>query len=72
MKLIKSSIWIVPLFIMIAIVFGFFVSYLWNMIMPQIFNLPSITYMQAIGLVILCKILFGNFETERTILKKEH
>ena len=31
---------------------------LWNWLMPAIFNLPEINYWQAIGILILSKILF--------------
>lgn len=56
--------WIfIPLFV-IAMVFilGAIVMYLWNAIIPHIFtSLGPITYCQAIGLLILSKILFGGF-----------
>ena len=35
--------------------------WLWNAIMPDIFGLITITYWQAVGLLILFKILFGGF-----------
>ncbi|MBN1534229.1 MAG: hypothetical protein JXA20_16270 [Spirochaetes bacterium] len=44
-----------------ALVFGFLVMYLWNWLMPMIFGLNTITYLQAFGLVVLSKILFGSF-----------
>ena len=31
---------------------------LWNWLMPSIFNLPEINYLQAFGILILSKILF--------------
>lgn len=42
----------------LAFLFGFVVLYLWNWLMPEIFGLPAITYMQAWGLVLLSHILF--------------
>ena len=42
-------------------VFGFATMYLWNWLMPAIFGLHAITFVQALGLVILSKILFGGF-----------
>jgi len=39
--------------------FGFIVMELWNGLMPAIFHLTTITFWQAIGLLILSKILFG-------------
>lgn len=57
-----------PRFIMIAVIglaaiflFGFVIQWLWNTLMPQIFNLQPIGYWQAIGLFILSRIFFGGF-----------
>jgi hypothetical protein len=41
--------------------FGFVTQHLWNWLMPQIFGLNPLTLAQAIGLVVLSKILFGGF-----------
>src|ERR1700677_1734008 len=38
---------------------GFVLMSLWNYLMPVIFHLGVITFWQALGLFILCKILFG-------------
>jgi len=47
----------------LVIAFGFLVSFLvmilWNYTMPSIFGLTTITLWQAMGLFILCKLLFG-------------
>ena len=43
----------------LAILFGFVIMWLWNALMPELFDLPSLTYWQAIGLFILSKILLG-------------
>ncbi|MCC8174556.1 MAG: hypothetical protein LIO65_09435 [Odoribacter sp.] len=34
---------------------------LWNALCPELFNLPLISYWQAGGLLLLCKLLFGGF-----------
>jgi hypothetical protein len=44
-----------------AVVFGFVVKGLWNVLIPPIFGWHTITYWQAIGLLLLTKILFGGF-----------
>lgn len=31
---------------------------LWNWLMPGIFSLPSITWLQALGLLVMCGFLF--------------
>lgn len=43
----------------LATVFGVFVKWLWNALMPEIFGLPAIGYWKAVGLVVLAHILFG-------------
>lgn len=54
-----------PFFILIAsagvIAFVIVVLLLWNALMPVIFHLPEITFWQALGLLVLSKILFGGF-----------
>jgi hypothetical protein len=44
-----------------ALVFGFVVKWLWNMLMPAIFDLGAITFWQAFALIVLAKLLFGSF-----------
>ncbi|MGD0008276.1 MAG: hypothetical protein ABSE93_07025 [Terriglobia bacterium] len=44
-----------------AAVFSFVVMGLWNWLMPVILGLHAITYWQALGLLVLSKILFGGF-----------
>ncbi len=43
----------------VAALAGFVVMLLWNALMPVIFHLGIITFWQALGLFILCKVLFG-------------
>ena len=42
----------------LGLVLGLVVMWLWNWLMPGIFNLPEITYWQAVGVFILCHLLF--------------
>ncbi|MTI30227.1 hypothetical protein [Xanthovirga aplysinae] len=44
-----------------AVLFGFIVMWLWNALMPELFGLKEINYWQAVGILILFKILFGGF-----------
>jgi hypothetical protein len=46
-------------------VFGFIVMSLWNSLLPEIFGLPAIGFWQALGLLVLSKILFGGFRGGR-------
>ena len=41
--------------------FGSIVMLLWNALMPEIFNLHRIDFWQALGLLLLAKILFSGF-----------
>ena len=43
----------------------FAVMSLWNVLMPGIFALRTITFWQALGLLVLSKILFGGFRPAR-------
>jgi hypothetical protein len=52
---------IVVLVLVAIIVFGFVTMQLWNWLMPAIFGLRAITFAQALGLLVLSKILFGGF-----------
>jgi hypothetical protein len=47
--------------ILFSVVFSFVVMWLWNWLMPAVFGLRTVTIWQAVGLLLLCKILFGGF-----------
>jgi len=42
-------------------IFGFVVMWLWNHLMPPLFGLHSLGFWQALGLLILSKILLSGF-----------
>jgi Ca2+/H+ antiporter, TMEM165/GDT1 family len=44
---------------------SFFVMRLWNWLMPELFGLHAVSYGQALGLLLLSKILFGGFRGGR-------
>jgi len=45
-----------------VVISGYAVMYLWNWLMPVLFGVTHlITFLESIGLIILCKILFGGF-----------
>ena len=50
-----------PIAILFVALFGLIVMTLWNWLMPALFGLKVVTFWQAVGLVILSKILFGGF-----------
>lgn len=45
-----------------AIGITFVVMQLWNWLMPDLFSLTTITFWQALGLLVLSRILFGSFK----------
>jgi hypothetical protein len=67
-RLIKL-IFIVPLAILGMLVFVFIggeiVLHLWNWLLPSLFGWREITFWQAVGLLALCRILFGGFGWHR-------
>lgn len=48
----------IPLLLAMA---GGLVMWLWNAILPGLLGVKAISFWQALGLFLLCKILFGNF-----------
>lgn len=46
--------------IVFAFLFGVAVMYLWNWLMPSLFSLSEITYWQAVGLIVLARLLVGS------------
>ena len=60
---LKRLIWIAPLAILGALIFmaigGQIVRLLWNWLLPPLFGWPQIGFWQALGLLALCRILFG-------------
>ena len=61
----KKLIWLVPLAIVGICAFvafgGWIVQQLWNWLAPSLFGLRQITFWQGLGILALCRILFGGF-----------
>jgi hypothetical protein len=59
----RRWIFIVPAALLGIVLFtaigGELVRRLWNWLLPALFGWPQITFWQAIGLLVLCRILFG-------------
>jgi hypothetical protein len=56
----------IALFAMLAAaILSFVVMSLWNVLMPGIFGVRAIGFWQALGLLVLSKILFGGFHPYR-------
>jgi hypothetical protein len=60
-KCIIKGICIAAVITLAILGFGYVTMHLWNWLMPDIFGLKTITYMQALGLLVLGKILFSGF-----------
>ena len=59
----KKWIWLAPVAILGMVAFvvlgGEIVRLLWNWLLPALFGWRQITFWQALGLLLLCRILFG-------------
>ncbi len=44
---------------------GWAVQYLWNNILPPVLGVGVLTFWQAVGLLVLCRLLFGGFRGGR-------
>ena len=51
----------IPLIALGFTAFGFITMHLWNWLMPFIFHLPLISFWQAVGLIVLSRLLIGGF-----------
>jgi hypothetical protein len=50
-----------PAIVLFVWLFGEIVMHLWNWLLPGLFGWHMITFWQALGLLVLCRILFGGF-----------
>jgi len=61
----RRKLWIAPLAILAIALFvwigGEVVMHLWNWLLPALFGWRLITLWQAVGLLVLCRILFGRW-----------
>ena len=61
----KKWIFLAPLAILALLLFialgGEIVQQLWNWLLPPLFGWRPITFWQALGILVLCRILFGGF-----------
>jgi hypothetical protein len=66
----KRILFIAPLALAGMVLFvtigGEIVKSLWNWLTPALFGWPQITFWQALGMLVLCRILFGGFGMHRS------
>ena len=58
---VKRIILRILFFVAMAFILGFVVLLLWNFVITRVTNFPAVNYWQAVGLLILFRILFGSF-----------
>ena len=58
----RREIYFIPFFAIAALaLFSLIVMWLWNEVVTDVFNIKTISFWQAAGLLILSKILFSSF-----------
>src|SRR5271165_374467 len=61
----KKRWWIIlvapPAIVLFTWLFGEVVMHLWNWLLPALFGWREITFWQGLGLLVLCRILFGGW-----------
>lgn len=55
------AVLLIPLLIILFFLVIALLQWLWNITMPDVFNLKPITYWQAFRLILIAGILFGGF-----------
>lgn len=55
----RKILFLIPFVILFAL--SGIVMWLWNAILPEVTGVASVTYWQAMGILVLSKILFGGF-----------
>jgi sensor histidine kinase YesM len=61
MEILIKFLGVIALIILLAVVLAFPVKWLWNWLMPVLFELPRISVWQALGLTLLTNILFKGY-----------
>lgn len=60
----RKKFFFMPLAAIAAVLlFGWVVMLLWNAVLPSTTGVSALNYWQAVGLLALCRILFGGFRT---------
>jgi hypothetical protein len=58
MEIFKNVLGIISLLCLVCLLLGLPLMLLWNWLMPIVFNLPTITFWQAVGINVLASIIF--------------
>ena len=55
----QRRFFIAPMILVALAFFSALVMVLWNALLPDLFSFPAIRFWQALGLLVLCRVLFG-------------
>ncbi|MFT4203677.1 MAG: hypothetical protein QM610_07140 [Chitinophagaceae bacterium] len=61
----KRGFFFLPVIALCLLLSGFVVRWLWNAILPEVTGVRPLSFWQALGLLVLCRILFGRFDFKR-------
>jgi hypothetical protein len=67
---IGRTLGFVALILLMAVLTAYPVKWLWNALMPELFNLKTISFAQAWGLMTLCSLLFKSTTSTQTETKR--
>lgn len=57
-SIVEGILIVIGLIMLVAMLFGLPLQILWNLLMPELFSLPYISFWQACGLNLIAGILF--------------
>jgi hypothetical protein len=57
-NIVEGILVVIGLIMLVAMLFGLPLQILWNLLMPELFSLPYISFWQACGLNLIAGILF--------------
>lgn len=57
----RKKLFLLPAIALLLFGLGAIIQRLWNAILPDVAHVSAISYWQAMGLLLLCRILFGRF-----------
>ena len=69
---IRKVLMIITIAAAAILVFGWVVMSLWNAILPAVLGVKAISFIQALGILLLSKILFGGFGRGGAFARRRH
>ncbi len=61
----RRRLFFIPLIALGLVLLGYVTMLLWNALLPDLFNISAITFWQALGLLVLARLLFGGHHPHR-------